>query len=254
MLVVLDAPRAVDGIVTRLRSLDEDRRASLRRRTQRAHDLVPRSVGRAWLLAETDLVQGAPGAALDVLSGALAAGDVSDEVEEWFGAWDTLALLRAVSGDVDGAISLFRRIREHGVVSRIEQWRPATPRAWGATSAAPAGRVASSSSAASSDLRPGRRRPGHHPDRRRQVTRVRASTTPTDRGCDRRRCSGAGRRGHSHWSHWPVWGRTMKQVGQVERANSGSPRARRARWRRLATSEVRVARPPPSGMAAPMRW
>lgn len=138
LLVALNIPRAVETIVDHLRSIDDDQLDGLSTRVGQLRALDPEAPGPAWLAAEALLVRGEPGHALELLSTSVGRG-ASPPEGQWRGAWEALANLRAVSGDITGAISLFQRLSEPGVLRRLSQWRPVPPTGVGRNERCPCG-------------------------------------------------------------------------------------------------------------------
>ncbi|MGI8940217.1 MAG: SEC-C metal-binding domain-containing protein [Iamia sp.] len=138
LLVALNLPGAVEAIVDHLRSIDNDELDGLSTRVGQLQALDPEAPGPAWLAAEALLVRGEPGDALELLSTSVGRG-ASPPEGQWRAAWEALANLRAVSGDITGAISLFQRLSEPGVVRRLSQWRPVPPTGVGRNERCPCG-------------------------------------------------------------------------------------------------------------------
>lgn len=139
LLRALEVPGAVDALVDHLRLVDDDLLDGMSVRAGEAHGLDPEAPGPAWLAAETLIARGQPGPALEVLSATMGAGKGGDPPEEWRGAWEALANLRAVAGDINGAVALFDRMGEIGVVRRLSQWRSTAPRGVGRNERCPCG-------------------------------------------------------------------------------------------------------------------
>ncbi len=90
--------------------------------------------GPSLVLCRVLLVRGRVVEAKDLAERAFVVGD-----EDWDAGVEVLALLRAVAGDVAGAISAYRSAGGDGVERLLQEWRPVPPAGVGRNEACPCG-------------------------------------------------------------------------------------------------------------------
>jgi len=132
---VLDDPVAVEGVVDHLRTLDAETVAPITTRLREVVADHPGAPGPAWALAQAEVMGGRGAEALEVLAAGLALASP----DRWPEAIVTLGHLRAVAGDVDAAVSVFRRLGDSDAVTFLERWRWTPPPGVGRNDRCPCG-------------------------------------------------------------------------------------------------------------------
>lgn len=96
---------------------------------------APGAPGPAFLLTEAAVITGSAPQALPLLADALVAADP----DEWEAAFEALGHLRAVAGDIAGAVRVFRALDDPDAVTFLQRWRADVPAGVGRNDRCPCG-------------------------------------------------------------------------------------------------------------------
>ncbi|HXH57066.1 SEC-C domain-containing protein [Iamia sp.] len=132
----LSDPVVAEAVADHLRVVPEDVVADgMVERLAEVVAAAPGAPGPAFVLTEAAVITGSAPQVLAVLGDALAAADP----DEWEAAFEALGHLRAVAGDIDGAVRVFRALDDPDAVTFLQRWRADVPAGVGRNDRCPCG-------------------------------------------------------------------------------------------------------------------
>lgn len=132
----LSHPVVAEAVADHLRVVPEDLVADgMVERLAEVVAAAPGAPGPALLLTEAAVITGSAPQALPLLGDALVAADP----DEWEAAFEALGHLRAVAGDIDGAVRVFRALDDPDAVTFLQRWRADVPAGVGRNDRCPCG-------------------------------------------------------------------------------------------------------------------
>lgn len=132
---MVSEPTVAEAVADHLRVVPEVVVAAMAARFAEVVAAAPGAPGPAILLTEAAVITGSAPQALPLLGDALVAADP----DEWEAAFEALGHLRAVAGDIDGAVRVFRALDDPEAVTFLQRWRADVPAGVGRNDRCPCG-------------------------------------------------------------------------------------------------------------------